>query len=67
MKKPEDQEPKDITEEDELTEAETDEVSGGAITADPAALNIKEPTTVFAGTCNCKKGTGSTADWKAVS
>ncbi len=66
MKKPEDTEPKDITEDDELSEAETDQVSGGVMSLDPTVKSIQTMTPVIAG-CDCKKGTGGTADWKAVS
>ena len=65
MKKPEDLEPKDITEKDELSEAETDEVSGGAMTADPTVKSLETSTPSIRG-CDCKKGTGGTADWSAV-
>ncbi len=59
MKKPEDQEPKDITEEEELTEEETDEVSGGVLSKESSTLGITPG-------CDCKKGQGGTEDWSAV-
>ena len=65
MKKPEDQEPKDLTE-DELSEQETDQVAGGALTKDDSMLSLRDPV-VIAGTCDCKKGQGGTEDWKAIS
>lgn len=61
MKKPEEQEPKDITEE-ELSEQEAAEVSGGVFTG---GLSKVTPIAKTDG-CNCKKGQGGTADWEAV-
>jgi hypothetical protein len=67
MKKPEDKEPKDITEEDELSEEQTDQVSGGVLLKDASAISREAPTVLGGASCtNCAKGAGSTEDWKAV-
>ncbi len=65
MKKPEDLEPKDLTEEEELSEAETDQVSGGVITGDPTFTTL-EPSTPSIRGCKCTKGQGGTADWSVA-
>jgi len=66
MKKPEDAEPKDLTEEDKLSESDMDEVSGGVLTPKPTVKSL-DPSTPSIRGCNCNKGAGSTADWTAVS
>lgn len=67
MKKPEEQKPKDLTDEvvEELTEEETDEVVGGVISMDPTFKTVSP----IAGGCGskCTIHQGGKADWAAVS